>query len=212
MSAPSLNVPEKRLRLPQFGLRTLFLITAACGACFAVLGAIGFLASVGLIVVISIVCLHVLGNVLGRNLREQASADFSNDRSQLRPIGERLPVPIGADVHSRLFEHTSVGWTMRIFCVVGALTGGTLGAEALLIWDANRLPGIVLGAISSGVVGAFFGFLIGSFLEMALRAWWQASSEPRPTKPPMVLVPAGSLPSLNIDVSPPGADSTTYNV
>ena len=72
MSAPSLNAPEKPLKLPQFGLRTLFLIVAVCGALFALFGAIGWLASFGLLIVLSIVCLHVLGNVLGRSLREQA--------------------------------------------------------------------------------------------------------------------------------------------
>jgi len=184
MSAPSLNSSDKPLRFPQFRLRTLFLITTVCGAFFAIIGAIGFLASVGLIIVLSIVCLHVLGNVLGRKLREHSPVGIRDEASQPIPFSHRPTAPVAALASSRLFERPSVGWTMRVFCATGALVGGTLGAVALCLWDAIRLPGIVLGGVSSAVVGAFFGFLIGSFLEMALRAWWQAASEPKLANPP----------------------------
>ena len=184
MSPPSRKSNDGPIGFPQFRLRTLFLVTTVCGAFFAILGAIGFLASVGLIVVLSIVCLHVLGNVLGRKLREHSPVGMYDEASQPISFSHRPIEPVAALASSRLFERTSVGWTMRVFCATGALAGGTLGAVALCLWDAIRLPGIVLGGISSAVVGAFFGFLIGSFLEMALRAWWQAASEPKLANPP----------------------------
>src|SRR5215831_12193233 len=73
MPAPPWNSSDKQYRLPQFCLRSLFLLVAICGVLFAVLAAIGFVASIAMVIVLSIVCLHVLGNVLGRKLREQSA-------------------------------------------------------------------------------------------------------------------------------------------
>jgi small-conductance mechanosensitive channel len=204
MSAPSLNAPEKPLKLPQFGLRTLFLIVAVCGAFFAVFGAIGWLASFGLLVVLTIVCLHVLGNVLGRSLREQASSDAeeNNEIAKTRPTSVKPHVALAK---SRLFEHTPIGWTMRIFCVLGTLAGAALGSMALVDFTGATGMGIVVGAVSCGVLGAFFGFLIGSFLEMFLRAWWQAASEPKPANPPLASAPSVPNSLLQMEFPVPAA-------
>jgi hypothetical protein len=203
MAGPPLNAPEKPLKLPQFGLRTLLLIVAGCGVLFAVFGAIGWLASFGLLVVLSIVCLHVLGNVLGRSLREQASydADQNSEIAKTRPTSVKPHVALAK---SRLFEHTPIGWTMRIFCVLGTLAGATLGCMALVDLTGATGMGIVVGAVSCGVLGAFFGFLIGSFLEMFLRAWWQAASEPKPMYPPPAVAPSAPLSAPQMEFPVPG--------
>ncbi len=204
MSAPSLNAPEKPLKLPQFGLRTLFLIVAVCGALFALFGAIGWLASFGLLVVLTIVCLHVLGNVLGRSLREQASSDTdrNGEIAKTQPTSVKPHVALAK---SRLFEHTPIGWTMRIFCVLGTLAGAALGSMALVDFTGATGRGIVVGAVSCAVLGAFFGFLIGSFLEMFLRAWWQAASEPKPANSPLASAPSVPNSPLQMEFPVPAA-------
>ena len=167
MSAPSLNSSDKPLRFPQFRLRTLFLVTTACGAFFAIIGAIGFLASVGLMVVLSIVCLHVLGNVLGRKLREHSPVGIHDEDSQPIPFSHRPTAPVVALASSRCSNGLPSDGRCEFFAQ-RRLGWRNVGGHGVCLWDAIRLPGIVLGGISSAVVGAFFGFLIGSFLEMAL--------------------------------------------
>ena len=55
------------------------------------------------------------------------------------------------------------------------MTGGILGGLSLASWTRASVPGWIVGTISSAVLGAFFGFLLASFLDMSIRAWWQAS-------------------------------------
>jgi hypothetical protein len=203
MAGPPLNAPEKPLKLPQFGLRTLLLIVAGCGVLFAVFGAIGWLASMGLLVVMTILCLHVLGNVLGQSLREQASTD-ANRSGDIAATGPPTMKSHVALANSRLFEHTPIGWTMRVFCLLGTVSGATLGSMALVSFTGATGMGIVVGAISCGVLGALFGFLIGSFLEMFLRAWWQAASEPKPMYPPPASAPSAPLSAAQREFPVPG--------
>jgi hypothetical protein len=42
------------------------------------------------------------------------------------------------------------------------------------------VAGLIVGSISSAVVGGCAGFLVGSFAESTLSAWWQATSEAKP--------------------------------
>jgi hypothetical protein len=43
----------------------------------------------------------------------------------------------------------------------------------------------VVGTLSSAVVGGFVGFLLACFLEMTIRAWWQASKSETEVKEDM---------------------------
>jgi tetrahydromethanopterin S-methyltransferase subunit C len=75
----------------------------------------------------------------------------------------------------RLRERTPLGRVIHITSGGAAVVGAVLGGLALAVWTDASLVGWLVGTISSAVLGAFFGFLLASFLEMTIRAWWQAS-------------------------------------
>ena len=177
MSAGPLYEPPAPLRLPQFGLRTMFLAVAALGLLFALMGLIGPLASSALVLLLAMVGLHVAGNVVGTTLRDNAPVD-PTDHVEKRPATIALPVQIERDLPPpRLSQSTGVSRMNRLFAGMGAVAGGAVGAAALECSTAISVAGVIVGYVSAAVLGAFFGFLLGCFLEMALSAWWQAASE-----------------------------------
>src|SRR5436309_15378284 len=103
---------RKALRPPQFGLRTLLALVAACGALLALrqwldpiaIAAIAFLA-------LSIFC-HVAGNCLGTRLREIGDIpDLTTDDSATKRIQPR-PQDFAPVTH--LGRRHSLGWTIVI--------------------------------------------------------------------------------------------------
>ena len=65
--------------------------------------------------------------------------------------------------------------------------------------DDISVRGMVVGFISSGVLGAIFGMLFGCFLGMSLSAWWQASSQHKSTEAALGCI---RLPSFPRNVTP----------
>jgi len=60
------------------------------------------------------------------------------------------------------------------------VAGSAIGSSMLEYSGDISVRGMIVGFISSGVLGSIFGLLIGCFFGMSLSAWWQASSENRP--------------------------------
>ena len=177
---------QTRNKLPQFTLRTMFLLITVLGLSFAVLETIGMAASFGLLLAVVLVALHVIGNALGTRLRDEASLDISefNHRNADYPITHHA-VPLDTPhVVTGLNGHTRQGWVIYFAMVAGAVAGCFFGATFLLNSSNPSMRGLLVGAGSSGVVGALFGFLYGSFLKTWLSAWWQASAaSDAPDKP-----------------------------
>src|SRR3954467_442153 len=107
----------KSLRPPQFGLRTLLALVAACGGLLALrqwldpiaIAAIAFLA-------VSVFC-HVAGNCLGTRLRAIGDRpDFPPDDS---PAARNLPRPQDFAPVTHLGRRNSLGWTIVIATSVG---------------------------------------------------------------------------------------------
>jgi hypothetical protein len=171
-SGPIIDVRD-RSRFPQFGLRAMFTAVAILAVLFAVMGILGPVASVALLFTLVIIGLHVAGNAIGTTLRETAPTE-GPEQLHARRLAAAQQSKVAALPPSRLYHRTSLGWIIWVTTVLGCAAGAWFGATELAPWFGPSKTGIAVGAGSSAVLGAFFGFLSGCFLKMALTAWWQA--------------------------------------
>jgi hypothetical protein len=194
------DVPELQ-RLPQYRLRSLFLLIACLAVLFAVMGTIGPIASAGLLFLLTMIGLHVAGNALGTTLRDHSSSQIH--RQSPPPAEFGLSATLGAwkTFTPRLSEHTRLVWVIRAVSLAGALAGGVLGYTVFGQMGPVSAAGLAIGAISFAVLGAFFGFLIGSFLEMLLSAWRQAL-DAKPFEVRKITVAGSPMHSIYADVPP----------
>jgi hypothetical protein len=179
MSAGPLHNLPRAATGPQFRLRTLFLAVTVFGVLFGLLHALGPIASAVFLMVLATIGLHMVGNALGTTRRDESTERFGE---RARPVVDQFGVAercAAVKKSHRLRERSPLGWVIRITTLLGATAGMAAGVFALSQWTDGKLPGLVLGATSAGVLGGFFGFLGGSFLEITRRAWWQASFESR---------------------------------
>lgn len=167
-----------------FGLRQWFYFISGVAIFCALLAR---LEAVGAILVVSIVALiaaHIVGTFLGTKLRD-TSADVTRWKARPgsldadSPVAVRQPVAVG---ELRLPETTTLagqgrgGWRTWLAAGIGALVGLVCGAAA--IWqlagpDVTR-AGVALGALSSGVIGAWMALLASNFWAIAREAWRHA--------------------------------------
>ncbi len=166
-------MPSHRARhRSQFSMQTLLAATAILGLLFAIIRQGGWWGLLFAMLMLALVAAHVVGNALGTKLRDNVSQELNPD---LRRRRVRLP-PVSREHPSRrLHEHTPLGRLILVISAGGALMGGILGGLSLAAWTRASVAGWIVGATSSAVLGAFFGFLLASFLDMSIRAWWQAS-------------------------------------
>lgn len=154
----------------------MFLVITCCGLLFAVLETISLAASFGVLLVVTLVGLHIVGNALGTSLRDEAALD-RQEHDRFHP-GMQFPLRLESlPPNTRLRQHARLGWVVYLGTLAGVLAGAYLGVSFLRNFETASTKGIVVGAISSGVLGGFFGFLYGSFLKTWMGAWWQASAE-----------------------------------
>lgn len=179
MSAGPFNDVPRFAEYPRFRLRTLFFVVTLCGVLFGVMHALGPMASIGVAMVLATIGLHVAGNALG-TMRRDATTQQVGERGH-DPVDTSLVIEqcLQAKATHRLRESAPLGWTIRITTLLGATVGLVLGIVVLEQLTHAALPGLIFGAMSAAVLGGFFGFLSGSFLEVARRAWWQAMCESR---------------------------------
>ena len=180
MAAGPSHEPREHFKLPQFGLRSMFFAVAACGGVFAVMAAIGPVASGAMLLGAAVIGLHVAGNWVGTSLRDSELKDRSNDvpfSNALSPFDARSLSMRTEHSTPRLCQHTRLSWLNRALGVLGAVAGAAVGCGVLLSWTGASVAGLIVGSVSSAVVGGCAGFLVGSFAESTLTAWWQATSE-----------------------------------
>ena len=168
---------RKSLRPPQFGLRTLLLLVAACGALLALtqwlhpitVAAIAFFA-------LTIFC-HVAGNAIGTRLREigsQADAAADEARSARQHPRQEDFAPA-----TRLGQRHSLGWTIIIATSVG-ITSGAIGGGLWTFFSGQGQIGVLniaVGVVAFAVLGGLAAFAIIGFAQVLLGAIWQASKQ-----------------------------------
>jgi hypothetical protein len=86
---------------------------------------------------------------------------------------------VRATLGRRLHQRTPLGRIIQVTSGGAALVGALMGGAALAFWTDTSLSGWFVGTLSSAVVGGFVGFLLACFLEMTIRAWWQAAETGR---------------------------------
>jgi hypothetical protein len=153
----------------QFRLRTMLLTVTLCGAACAVAQAIGPLLSVVFGLFFLLVALHVVGNAIGTKLREEATANAELYATE-RP---NFPMLIEGPPRAKpLALRTPLGRWIAAATIIGLAGGGSLG-ETLFFGNASP-SALVVGTISSAVIGGFVAFLASSFLSVGIAAAWQA--------------------------------------
>lgn len=178
-SQPNANDLRPGLRPPQFRLSTILWWVAGLCVIFALMPRIGPYGSFVLILGTAAVALHVIGNALGTQLRE--NGDTLLDEAG-RPLPRRRRIP----PEQRHFAPTttlgakgSLGFTLLVLTSAGAIVGAIGGgaALALLMGPGASIPSLAVAILSSGVLGGFLGFLTSSFTQVLFGAIRHASRE-----------------------------------
>ena len=130
-------------------------IAVACAA----IGWLGIAGWLALVVAAACVAMHVAGNAIGTRLREATDGDLRR-RPPAGPAAVPTPRP------TLLERKTDMGRLVLVSAAIGAACGGVAGAAALVLLTASSPAGAVLGGVSSAVIGALFGFLGASFVEI----------------------------------------------
>jgi hypothetical protein len=179
--------PNAALPPPQFTLRTLLVVMGALACLFAVMTAVGSLWSLAILLLLALVSAHVVGNAVGTQLRDR-STRHRIDRNRVAPSRAAAPREFAAP--KRLTEPARLHWITLVMAGGGAVAGGYFGGSALAdSYPEATTAAVVLGVVSSGVLGGFAGFATSSFLSVMQQALGEAHSGsdrhmPRPAPRP----------------------------
>jgi hypothetical protein len=184
MPNPKSEIPNpKSLRPPQFGLKTLLAVVAACGALLALrqwidpiaIAAIAFLA-------LSVFC-HVAGNCLGTRLREIGdNRDPSRDDM---PLARASPRPHDFAPVTHLGRRHSLGWMIVVASSIG-MASGAIGGGLWTFAASRGQPealNIAVGIVAFAVLGGLAAFATVAFAQVLCGALWQALNPPPTTGP-----------------------------
>ncbi len=166
--------PPRLSNLSQFNLRTMFVATAVLALVFAAARYGGWAGLFFAATFAVLIAGHVLGNVLGTRLRDEVSPQWNPRPHTLTPQIDRTS---SRTVQRSLHERTPLGRIIHVITAGAAAVGAILGGLALRYWTGVGAAGWIVGTVSSAVLGGFVGFLLASFLEMTIRAWWQAAGK-----------------------------------
>lgn len=162
-------------RWPQFGMRTLFAFVTACCVLFALVGLMGQLWALAVGWMVLMTAVHVAANAWGIRLRQGRRVAALDETGEAPRRGE-LPPPLAFVPATRLRERASFSWLRVAVSVFLAIVSGIAGSGLLWLvaWGHIDYGSLSIAGISAAVIGCILGFLISSFLEVSLRAWWEA--------------------------------------
>ena len=160
--------------LSQFNLRTLFAAVAILALVCAIGRYGGWAGLLAASTFAALIAGHVVGNSLGTRLRDEVSPQLN--RKPVIPSAVPLRPHI-VPAQRQLHQHTPLRRMILVISLAAAAVGAILGGLALAAWTGASLAGWLVGTLSSAVLGGFFGFLLASFLEITLHAWWQAAGD-----------------------------------
>jgi hypothetical protein len=173
---------------PQFSLRSLLLAVGGVFLLIAVFDWVGAAWAAPLAFLMILVVGHVLGNVVGTRLRDagstcqrpatasisQTTGNSTANSTTAATAGGRVRIP--SVRRSHLCDKTPLDrgvWLLvGLGIAAGSLAGGTL--LATLQWQDITWIGLLLGAVSAGILGGWLTLLGATFLHAAGRAWREA--------------------------------------
>jgi hypothetical protein len=185
---------EPQLPAFRFGLKHLFwCVTGACLLLAALVTAaqVESMTPLFLLMAVLVVALHVCGTAIGTRLRAHANerraweaarsvGGGAND-SSLAPLAASFLAAAEARPRSPLHVHDRPVRRMRLCVAAGAIVGGCLGVAALslVVGGRSSVGGIVVGAMSMAVVGAWLAFVGASSWSIFRQGWRDAVKESR---------------------------------
>jgi hypothetical protein len=179
----------KSLRPPQFGLRTLLLLVAACGALFALGRWLDPIAVAALAFLAVSILFHVAGNAIGTRLREIGDKPDAAMEELLAAM-PRQPRPQEFAPPTHLSQRRSLGWLIVVASSVG-VTAGAVGGGLWTFAAGHGQVGLVniaVGVVAFAVLGGIASFATFGFAQVLFGALWQAmnpppaSASPEPTR------------------------------
>jgi hypothetical protein len=176
----------KRLRPPQFGLRTLLLLVTACAFLLALERwfSLAPIAVAALVLLALSIFAHVAGNAIGTRLRE--IGDQPDDGGADQAYRFRQPQAGDFAPATQLSQRQSLGWTIVVATITGTIAGGIGGG--LWTWLASSGPigplNIAVGVVAFGVLGGIGAFTTVGLTQVLCGAIWQAlHSAPTDSRP-----------------------------
>lgn len=168
-------------RSPQFSLRALFAVVAVISGIFASAQLIGSVGAVVLAWFLLLAAAHVSANRWGSRVARQAKIRAADVPAASSPQAPAHAVRQSACTPTtRLGARVPLGRSMLVVAVLGAVAGGAAGGMLLSQVNLGNLAllGMLVGTLSSCVVGGFGGFLASTFINVGLRALAEALREP----------------------------------
>jgi hypothetical protein len=170
-----IGLTNRRLRPPQFGLRSLLALVALCGILLALarwgmspiaIAAVIFLAA-------SIFC-HVAGNAIGTRLREMG--DQPHEAGAEPGATRRKPQPHEFAPATRLGQRQSLGWTIIVASSVGLASGAIGGGVWTFVGSHGHADvfSIAVGVVAFAVLGGMAAFATAGFTQVLCGAIGQA--------------------------------------
>ena len=175
----------------QFGLRTVFFLMTSVSVLLLIMGLVGLVWSGVLVWFLLLVAAHVVGNSWSK--RELARSGHQ-DILEAAELHAYRPAPLAADPGAVCLRQPAVFcWLDYAVICAAAVLGGGLGGSAL--WAAysshSGYSAIVVGAVSSGVLGGFLGFLCVTCARVAI---WAVSDALRASQPDRYIHRSASSP------------------
>jgi hypothetical protein len=141
------------------------------------------LSPLALVLAVSVVVLHVLSTAIGTRLREHSAERraWYEARYETPPpvVPSSVPSLDMAVWRSPLQGHDQPLRRMRLCLTAGAVLGGALGVVVLwfTVGERTTLAGILVGAASTAVVGAWIAFVAASAWSIFRQGWRDAVEE-----------------------------------
>jgi hypothetical protein len=173
VTSSSRHVGPAEEPLFRFGLRQLFYFVALISVVLAAAVLSQGIAAVAMLLAALVVAAHVFSTALASRLRARSELEQAIGRTDglenTKPMGllehaHHATIPCGTRSPWHARGSTALPWLPRLI-VSGLAVGGITGASVLAATLGHRitLGGIVVGGLSSAVVGGWFAFLGGSF-------------------------------------------------
>jgi hypothetical protein len=154
----------------------LFLLVSGFCVLFALVGILGQLWALAVGWLVLMTAVHVAANVWGTRLRHVRRATAIDDDAVASAWRADYSAAVTFAPTTRLRERHALSWLRAIMSVLLAVIAGVAGTTGLwlLTWGSMDYGSLAIAGVSAAVIGGFLGFLMSSFMEVGLRAWWEA--------------------------------------
>jgi len=184
-------------QLPVFRFRLKHMFWCVTGVCLllatlVIASRTGSMTPLAILLAVGVVILHISGTAIGLRMKQHAdrcraweeAARFEAERDALPQFsaGAEAMTSLRERPRSPLHVHDRPLRRLRLCVAAGAVVGGCMGVTALslLIGDRTTFAGLVVGAVSTAVVGAWFAFVVANSWTIFRQGWRDAVNAAAP--------------------------------